>query len=982
MPVFRGRLDGGRSSSTTVNSLLAAPTAGNANAGGSALSNAWKRPSPTPSLKRDKIQRLIKEHGSPPGLRVTAGGRIVPQDMPALGSPQYPVNNGTNAGEWAMKNSQGTTMQRATSQPPYLRRASDAVPPPAFEPMSRSNSSNTAVNTTIPAYAPGFTPSFMPFFFPGAPFAYAQAQPRPFNMHAPAPSNASNITQADIAELQKMLEKIHVEQRDLEREMVIRENALTSEERQTMVEQKVQMITESDRIRKDIKRIESGESSGNGSLEQQRPTFPQPPGFVGPQVGPQHGLNPYLFGSAPNGFLPFAPGSQFSAPYMLPSMVPFSGFTSLDGASGTPGGDGVTSTNEDTKKTSKEDEGKQAHQETKETKEKPSTQIPRRSHALEIKDPNKTLEQKITGKRSALDPTSPAYTPQKKTKSDASHEDSSLVFVPPSPSPIASPQRDAAFAAHFPWLCSDSKDNRKNESAIKISPETSIRSSAHRPSASSINTADFFPNNPHEHSSTSFNFRKNVQNRQVTPDRSQFAWTNVFQSPDESHSLLRAPQVSPVDGPSLRGESALSMHQPEATSRSDQLRVPQGSSRQYSEDKFSSSGDRPWSRVDDIREPALTRSSTGQLDYKDKSVDFILGFSAGLTRKPIQGSETVDFMQGWAEGLLRAKTSNSCQLSEGSISSISADRHQSPRRSHSSQRQSSFLHPDSVRSRREDGMVHPRGYIQLQSTPVHKVSNVTLKAAPVVQEFRPVTGHFESSETNKSISSSMGIPPATMPTPYRNVSAETDKTVTRNLDAMVNTHQAPMTHRSGNERDEITPLDRTNQSPSKLARVFSGQSIPGQGPQKVNRSFNLNCLGDQREQARHTRASYDGAEDEPGETQASETMNARVSPSKGSAFTDSPSVSTGSPKKLSKTAVKNKFEEVAGNVGGGGKSRKGRKQKKNGHEETDDTAKDPGKMSRDEKKNWRELWKRRFEDIRNEEQREIDRYRMENPLPQ
>ncbi|GME65770.1 hypothetical protein GTA08_BOTSDO05346 [Neofusicoccum parvum] len=262
---------------------------------------------------------------------------------------------------------------------------------------------------------------------------------------------------------------------------------------------------------------------------------------------------------------------------------------------------------------------------------------------------------------------------------------------------------------------------------------------------------------------------------------------------------------------------------------------------------------------------------------------------------------------------------------------------------------------------------------------MHKVSTSTLKATPSIQEPRPFAAHFESYDTTKSISSCMGIGPAAIPTPYRTVSGETNKTVTEKIDAMMNAHQAPMMQHSGNERDEMKPSDRSNQSPSKLSRVFSGQSLQAQGQQKLNRGFNLNCLGDQREQARHSRTSYDGAaDDEIGETSGTETTNARVSPSKGSAFTGSPSVSTGSPKKLSKTAVKNKFEEVAGNVGGVGKGKKSRKHKKTDHDETDD----PAKMSRDDKKNWREMWKKRFEGIRDEEQREIDRYRSEYPLPQ
>jgi hypothetical protein len=47
-----------------------------------------KGPSPTPSVKRDKAERLLKEHGSPPHVHVTVGGRIVPNDLPQLGSPR------------------------------------------------------------------------------------------------------------------------------------------------------------------------------------------------------------------------------------------------------------------------------------------------------------------------------------------------------------------------------------------------------------------------------------------------------------------------------------------------------------------------------------------------------------------------------------------------------------------------------------------------------------------------------------------------------------------------------------------------------------------------------------------------------------------------------------------------------------------------------------------------------------------------------
>lgn len=54
----------------------------------------YKRPSPSPSVKRGKAEKLLQEHGSPPGLRVTAGGRIVPGDLPPLGArPSFNIYN-------------------------------------------------------------------------------------------------------------------------------------------------------------------------------------------------------------------------------------------------------------------------------------------------------------------------------------------------------------------------------------------------------------------------------------------------------------------------------------------------------------------------------------------------------------------------------------------------------------------------------------------------------------------------------------------------------------------------------------------------------------------------------------------------------------------------------------------------------------------------------------------------------------------------
>lgn len=57
-------------------------------------SGRYNKYSPTPSIKRGKAAELLKQHGSPPGIRVTAGGRIVPNmAAPPILSPRFEQNH-------------------------------------------------------------------------------------------------------------------------------------------------------------------------------------------------------------------------------------------------------------------------------------------------------------------------------------------------------------------------------------------------------------------------------------------------------------------------------------------------------------------------------------------------------------------------------------------------------------------------------------------------------------------------------------------------------------------------------------------------------------------------------------------------------------------------------------------------------------------------------------------------------------------------
>lgn len=83
----------------------------------------------------------------------------------------------------------------------------------------------------------------------------------------------------------------------------------------------------------------------------------------------------------------------------------------------------------------------------------------------------------------------------------------------------------------------------------------------------------------------------------------------------------------------------------------------------------------------------------------------------------------------------------------------------------------------------------------------------------------------------------------------------------------------------------------------------------------------------------------------------------------------SPAKLGGSPKKPGEhSPAKARLEQIANKV---------RRGKQREYEPKD---KDPATMSGDEKKRWRENWRKRFRDIKNKEAEEIEQYKRENPL--
>ncbi|CAO2650318.1 Nn.00g016100.m01.CDS01 [Neocucurbitaria sp. VM-36] len=397
-----------------------------------------KRPSPSPSVKRGKAEKLLKEHGSPPGIRVTAGGRIVPSDLLPLGTSRFGDN---------------------TFKPPGLR----ATPGNIMSGQSNSNANGTArievvggqpvvfvgdrmfalpaVNTTNSSMALGgtYTTEAMIKQVPDPAIltthgALSSAQFGPPRANTQTPSAGLDLPALKAQQTLKKQELRTVEQTE-----VLQASYQSEVWRASMIEKKRCLIVELDALRKQISALETDSTSSVqanllgpiGTVTGSASVSPLLPQF---QQSLPHAM--YAF-PAPN---PYAPMTMYQPPFGV-----YSGFPTAESTPFVP-----APTN---------------------APHSPGSGS-RRSHAVEIKPPHAETKKQAT---TALDPKSPTYEP---TFQSNSAQD----VAPPTPSP---PRRSP-----FLEQQKSQPDTRKH------------RAPSQKHSLSSIDTTDFFPMNTHEHSST------------------------------------------------------------------------------------------------------------------------------------------------------------------------------------------------------------------------------------------------------------------------------------------------------------------------------------------------------------------------------------------------------------------------------------------------------------------------------------------------
>ncbi|KAF2691365.1 hypothetical protein K458DRAFT_71008 [Lentithecium fluviatile CBS 122367] len=400
-----------------------------------------KKPSPSPSIKRGKAERLLKEHGSPPGMRVTAGGRVVPSDLPPLNNNRF-VNNAFKPPPLrglAIGNTMGPQQPRSETNSvprlevvgsqPVLYVGDRAYALPALEaPGSAMSSSVSGIMEAAAKPAPP-----PPVLSAQSSFTNAPLAPSRVNTQTP-------FSGLDLPTLKAQQTLKRQELRTVEQTEVLQASHQTEAWRAGIIEKKRNLIIELDALRKQIAALEATENSippaqSNGFTGPAAPAMAPPPPAFTPQF--QQAMPSAMYGY---------PGSA-SFPPMMMYQPPFSAFPAMPTTEPAP----FVPT-----------PAQPAHS--------PGS-ASRRSHAIEIKPPREETRKHV----SALDPKSPTYEPI--TKGTAAKG-----VVPPTPSP----------AKRSTWRANEESHSDKNED----------KAISQKPSLSSIDTTDFFPTNTHEHSST------------------------------------------------------------------------------------------------------------------------------------------------------------------------------------------------------------------------------------------------------------------------------------------------------------------------------------------------------------------------------------------------------------------------------------------------------------------------------------------------
>ncbi|RMY78163.1 hypothetical protein D0864_09332 [Hortaea werneckii] len=495
-----------------------------------AAGGSWRaRQSPTQSMRARKIESLVKAHGSPPHVRVTAGGRIVPSEQSPLCHPRYGYSAiKTNGGlvKFAPNHPTGKTQWTQATQNGFVAQDMDGrlcqIVNGTILPL---NEVNGAMQLFMPA--PNLSVTQRGPSQGSVPTASQTAGNPPQRQSSRVPAPEPSVT-AQINALELEYSKLEHELKDIDKTEVLHGKTMSKAAKDALVGKRRELVMTTDNIRKALKSLKqqtpAEAPTSPRALQPKQSTSPPKsrlPPFLQQRQNPQMALSQAPCGAVygmpqPGTFAPTyafqpspSPESTFAGqpwamppPNMFVPLPPFDG--SLSSASlpyRIEAPRPITSTFEQASQPRAAAVGTTALQPTQETTNQGPPQndgarsfadlqkvaSPHKSHAVPIKAPDGKVV------KSSLNPMSPAYKPGKAFAARQNERDkmpAAKSVNTRTPTSLSPPNQQSSTSSQLRVVSKtdDSASPRKKSAHL------------HSSSISSFETADFFPRNTREYS--------------------------------------------------------------------------------------------------------------------------------------------------------------------------------------------------------------------------------------------------------------------------------------------------------------------------------------------------------------------------------------------------------------------------------------------------------------------------------------------------
>lgn len=625
--------------------------------------------SPTPSIKRGKAEKLLKEHGSPPGMRVTAGGRVVPTDLPSLGSPKFIRKDFEKSNACA---------NSCNGSPPKLQFATSKLLPAYCVPYDHNNLPTFVNEGQIPSFfhngnfdtnrEPYFAHSEFEHYLPWSMDWQLPESSTIQPLFGPQPNTFDSQTQNQIyptanmgfhgsellrkqKDLEQQYAKMEFDLREFEKQQVLKQETMTSSERHMTVQRKKEMIIELDKVRKAIKETKQQLELTTYTFSERAPSqycanYPQPVNFsVFSSNSMRNPISPFVVGDK-NVFGDSEVNLRYvEEPLTVREVLQDHPITSSAQIGSSTQAASNVGQHPCAYKRYNEPLLSESNGYHPFLPRSNNCAVAKSSHAIPIKDPENSSET-LRSRKTSLNPASPNYEP----KNLAAISKGAEALSPTTLSDTTA-------------LISTEGDYRKHQ--LQGQGSNDLASYLHRgriagrvSSFSSVATADFFPKNTAEHSSAKYSFPRSSAGTSNGFSRSTaHAWNTEMSRKDQNRHnqpLLPksadmfgpiAPPVSPADLCSRRSVAEKSEHSSKGTSSA---LIEHVMSTRLAEDVLLGA----LTKYQDDKEHD---GALAQVDIKGRSTTFVEGLYAGLLHGSIPPTSDIDFDKGYCIGLMNSR---------------------------------------------------------------------------------------------------------------------------------------------------------------------------------------------------------------------------------------------------------------------------------------------------------------------------------------